>query len=170
MNTHVHGSLASQERVILLDVIVLDENQKFVEFSHFGTRFKVRAPDVLGIDHTFVGIPNPFGKGSPQRIAVRADAELLPATDIRACDLLRNVPFAIARPSLIQELNIVSGIDDTKAEQQWLRAQGIEVSDDVTMTTYKRTDSAQSTESRSGGQIDDQKSDGMSNDDATPSD
>lgn len=158
------------EEIVRLEVILLEQGCDSVEFCHLGTRFKATNDSVVDIGPCLSAIPNSWGRGTPQTIALRSDADLVPALTIKVRDLLREVPFAVSRPSLIREFGISSLKDDLAEERQWLIDQGIELVDETTMTTYTRTDSSRSTESKSGGVIDDQNSDSMTNDDANPTD
>lgn len=169
MNMHCSVDELSNSSV-RLDVIFFEQGGEYTEFAHFGTPFRVRNESVISLEPCYDGIPNPFHKGEPQTISLRGDAEILPAWTVKASSLLETLPFAVARPSLIPGIQFETDLGDLYEERRWLLEQGISIADETTMTTYTRTDSARSTESKSGGVVDDSSSDSMSNDDANPSD
>ncbi|TAV48362.1 hypothetical protein ELI30_08630 [Rhizobium leguminosarum] len=165
-----HSHAMSTESLISLPVLLLEKEESHLTFLHLGMKFTAAIEEVLDIQPCHVPIPNPQGVGTPQMLLLRETASVSRSEIIPARELMSTLPFVMARPSLTAAITRPFDLEDQRQEREWLISQGISPASEITMTTYTRTDSTQSTESRSGGIVDDQNSDSMKNDDANPSD
>jgi hypothetical protein len=92
--------LPTDQTSITVTALLLEVNDEQVVFAHFGKCFLVARTDVQDVSATSAAIPNPFGKGMPATLTLRANAEIVAQEILPADSLLRGLPFAVARPSL----------------------------------------------------------------------
>lgn len=160
---------------VLLPVVLLNVNDDVCAFAHLGTRFSVNTKDIVGVDPSSPPIPNPFAGGVPCSIQLAKDAQLTRTMVFSAADLVKNLPYSIARPSQIQPYRDSSR---QEFEQAWLDQRGLS-SPIRPLSTYTATQSSQFTGTRSDSYsngmsddtyVDDNNSDSMGNDDNSPDD
>jgi hypothetical protein len=96
------GAFGGTEAETVLSVIFLGADAQAVSFGHYGARFAVSPNDVLDISETSEAIPNPFGRGQAARLLLRPGAILRRIESIPASSLMSGLPYAIARPSLVE--------------------------------------------------------------------
>lgn len=153
--------------------IILSATEEEVVFSHLGHRFYLRAPDIAEVRDTGAAIPNPYSSGKPVELHVLAGARLVPFGAVTAQSLSSGVPYAIARPSQIPDIDYPY---HTANELAWLARSGIQITDPRPTSTNSGTYCGHNTQSpkwsgtNSNGRQDDGKSDEYYGDDATHDD
>jgi len=163
-------SIENDASSISIPVLLLEQDGEHTSFLHLGEKFRTRNNAILDIEACEVAIPMDGRGGIPSQLRLSRDAILTVGDVIVASELMNDTPFPMTTPSATSTFRKAYSVSAKAEEESWLAEQGVKVSGASTGTTYTRTDSAQSTESRSNGVIDDQSSDNMPNDDATPSD
>jgi hypothetical protein len=157
--------LVSSDSVVI-SVIVLAISEERVVFGHLGAKFEVNKNDVLDVSDTTEAIPNPWGVGKPATISLNPQARLRRDVRLLATDLVAGVPYAIARPSLSEEIYFES---TSPREAEWMESHGLPSEPTFGTTaatqTYCNSTSPKWSGTISNGRRDDGKSDEYYNDD-----
>lgn len=102
--------------------IILSVSENEVVFGHLGRRFLVTHSDVLSLQESNQGVPNPFGRGVTATISLKPEAKLVERRVFTAEQLLEGLPFPIARPSMIPPIDYPQ---HTAKELAWFQSRGI---------------------------------------------
>jgi hypothetical protein len=95
-------------------------------FGHFGHRFYISSSDIVSIDE-LKDITNIFEEGIAVVITVKANTQLIPYEAVTALNFYSGIPFAVARPSQIPEIDYPRF---TAKELAWLASAGISIDAD----------------------------------------
>lgn len=115
--------------VTLNGILVSASEEDYIIFSHIGQRFYITSSDIIDIKES-ASIPNsPEKEGIAVNITVKANTRFIPYEAITAINLDSGIPFAIARPSQIPNINNSSF---TARELAWFSKNGIPINPNTT--------------------------------------
>jgi hypothetical protein len=93
---------------ITLNGIIISANKNSdIIFWHMGYHFYISSSDIISIDE-LKDITNTFEEGVAVTIMVKADTQLILYEAVTALNFNSGIPFAIARPSQIPEIDYPS--------------------------------------------------------------
>ncbi|MBK8534016.1 MAG: hypothetical protein IPL59_02240 [Candidatus Competibacteraceae bacterium] len=102
------GDTSQDTSDIKLNGILISANKNHdIIFWHMGYRFYISSSDIISIEE-LKDVTNTFEEGIAVAITVKTDTKIIPHEVVSAFNFNSGVPFAIARPSQIPEIDYPS--------------------------------------------------------------
>lgn len=114
---------AESTNAVNLECAILGASQFRLRIEYQGTVYEVDKSDVQDVTQSSAGVVTASGQGTPARVSLKADADLISINRIRAESLVGQRPFVLARPTHANDVSFALATDDR--DTQWLRARGL---------------------------------------------